>query len=114
MFPLFCLFYLAIIKAEENFLISKFPEEYPEYKSRSNALLPKLSSLNTFYRGHKFNFVRVIKKEYGATFLYVSGMLALLFKQKYMNLVQLIICFAVASVVYLTIRYLKKSKRLKD
>ncbi|MBI9071151.1 MAG: hypothetical protein JEY94_06115 [Melioribacteraceae bacterium] len=114
MFPLFCLFYIAIISAEENFLISKFPVEYPEYKKDSNALFPKLSKLCSFHKGYKFNFIRVIKKEYGSTFLYVSGMLLSLLFQSFITAIQFAIYFLIALVLYLIIRVLKKKKKLVE
>jgi protein-S-isoprenylcysteine O-methyltransferase Ste14 len=69
-FPVFCLFYLAIIKAEENFLTGKFGEAFNQYRKETNALLPNLLKLNKALKGHSFDMKRVIFKEYNSLFIY--------------------------------------------
>lgn len=114
MFPLFCLFYMAIISAEEHFLISKFSKEYLAYKLDTNAILPKLSRLSSFHKGYKFSFSRVIKKEYNSIFMYVSGVfLLLLFHGSIVNTQFLVIIVALV-MLYLWIKYLKRAGKLKE
>lgn len=114
MVPLFYLFYIAIIKAEENFLIGQFPVDYPKYKSESNALWPKLSRLGTFSKGYKFNYVRVIKKEYNSIFMYISGMLMLLLYQQFISVTYFAIAFGIALFIYLIVKYMKRSGKLNE
>jgi protein-S-isoprenylcysteine O-methyltransferase Ste14 len=114
MLPLFCLFYISIIKAEENFLTTTFPVDYQAYKADSNALLPKLSRLKSFSKGYKFNFVRVVKKEYNSTFMYITGMLMLLVYQKHISFLYFSIAFVVFLVIYLVVKYLKRRGKLNE
>jgi protein-S-isoprenylcysteine O-methyltransferase Ste14 len=69
--PLTVLFYAAIIAAEEAYLREKFGAEFDAYCSRVNRILPKLSGLRDSVAGMRFNWRRVLVKEYNTIFLSV-------------------------------------------
>lgn len=111
-FPLFCFFYLAIIRAEENFLSGKFGQEYLAYVNSSNALFPNLNRVPKAFAGRSLDFKRVIKKEYNSLFIYFSGTLLLLLNHRLISLTSFVIWFVSLLILYLVVRGLKKSKRL--
>lgn len=109
---LFVLFYIAIIRAEENFLLTKFGGQFEAYKSFSNALLPKLSRLKNAFSSHRFDFKRVINKEHNSLFLYFSGVLLLLWYQHLISWRVLLFIFSPLLIIYLYVKWLKKEKKL--
>lgn len=110
--PLFFLFYLAIIKAEEDFLIRKFGFQFVEYRNSSNALFPKFSLVKQAFQGHQFNFKRVINKEHNSLFLYLSGILLLLWYKYRLHWYISLSIFIILLLTYLYIKLLKKKKKL--
>jgi protein-S-isoprenylcysteine O-methyltransferase Ste14 len=110
--PLFIAFYYAIIKAEENFLLKKFGVVFEKYKNSSNALLPKLSDVKQAFVGHQFNFKRVINKEHNSLFLYISGILLLLWYQHLILWDIFLFLFSLLLLIYLSIKLLKNEKKL--
>ncbi len=109
---LFVLFYIAIIRAEEDFLLTKFGGQFEAYKSFANALLPKLSRLKNAFSGHRFDFKRVINKEHNSLFLYFSGILLLLWYQHLISWRVLLFIFSPLLIIYLYVKLLKKEKKL--
>ena len=69
---------LTIIKSEEEFLRGKFGDEYEDYCRRVNRFVPRLRGLRTTMAGMPFDWRRVIRKEYGTTFAWISVALALI------------------------------------
>ena len=120
--PLFVLIYHAIVLAEENFLIGKFGEQFKAYCKRVNRWIPTLSNISNTFQSMEFKWKRWILKEYNTQYVWLSGItLILLFKYpwltnhnaKYRNLV-LAIILPMLLLLYLTVRYLKKSGNLKE
>lgn len=116
--PLFLFCYRAIVAAEENFLRQKFGREYDDYCARVNRFVPRLTGLDRTLRSMEFNWRRLVIKEYGSTFAWIAGALALVIK----NIWQsgnfsttspwdwaLVASLALAFVAYVIARYLKKS-----
>jgi protein-S-isoprenylcysteine O-methyltransferase Ste14 len=56
--------HIGIIAAEENFLRTKFTEQYVEYCRRVPRIVPRLAGLRETLRGVTFNWPRVVDKEY--------------------------------------------------
>ncbi|MEN8118126.1 MAG: isoprenylcysteine carboxylmethyltransferase family protein [Bacteroidota bacterium] len=108
MFPFFVFIYVAIIKAEEAFLIGKFGDEYREYKKTTYAIIPKLMGVGKLFKEYKFNFTRVVIREYNSLFIYFTGILLILLYKELINLKLFAIIFAAVLVVYLVIKVLKK------
>ena len=76
--PVFLFFYTAIVLAEEEYLHGRFGEAYTEYRRRVPRWLPSLRGLgHTISSGH-FDWLKVLRKEYGTPFAWLSGFLLLL------------------------------------
>ncbi len=112
MFPLFCIIYLGIIKAEEAFLINKFGDEYVDYKKKTFAIIPKLGGLGKVFANYKFNFTRVVIREYNSLFLYSYGMLFLALYQGIISVAWCAIAFGICLGIYLVIKVLKRKEIL--
>ena len=120
--PLFIFLYMAIIKAEEDYLANTFGEEYIEYCRDVNRFIPRMSGIRKTIEGMQFNWRRLIVKEYGATYLWITCMILLIMKNQYflygnkMNrnvLLTLLLSFFIVTLLYAVARYFKKSKRLR-
>jgi protein-S-isoprenylcysteine O-methyltransferase Ste14 len=111
-FPLFCLFYYAIIKAEEYFLGNQFGEQYSSYKQRTWALIPDLKQVGKAFRGRSLDYRKIIKKEYNSLFLYFTGIILLFIYNQLISWETFIISQVFITVIYLIIKVLKKKKKL--
>jgi protein-S-isoprenylcysteine O-methyltransferase Ste14 len=121
--PLFILMYLAIIQAEENYLSNKFGEEYTEYYRNVNRIMPNLSGIRNTMQGMQFNWSRLVVKEYGATYTWITCSILLIMRNQYARYARevnrnefVILCLLIVftTILYSIARYLKKSKRLTD
>lgn len=111
--PIFIFLYAAIILAEQSFLENKFGAEYQLYIQKVNAIFPDFIRINKAFEDQKFNWRKVIRKEYNSFFLYLAGISALLFYQKHLCISSFAIISGLLLVSYLTIRFLKKKNRLE-
>lgn len=111
-FPLFLLFYAAIINAEEDFLINKFGQEFSDYIASSNALLPRLNKLKDAFSGHSFQWLRVIRKEQNSLALYFTGICLILYFDGHVELKSFIIIQSVLLIFYGILKYMKRKKLL--
>jgi len=109
-FPLFVFFYLAIIAAEEDFLLGKFSQQFIDYKSHSNAIIPRLGNLKSAFKGHTFKWKNVIYKEYNSLFIYFTGICLLLLYHKQIVVKSFLIIETTILIIYLLIKYLKYKK----
>jgi len=119
--PFFLLAYMAIIKAEESYLYGKFGEEYREYCGKVNSLIPDLSGIGTTLKSMTFNWRRLLVKEYGTTYAWITVMILLIVKNQYLHYghevsVSVIriasASFIAVTIFYATVRFLKKTERL--
>lgn len=110
--PIFMLLYAAIILAEQSFLENKFGKEYKLYKQKVNAVFPDFTKIKKAFKDQEFNWRKVVRKEYNSFFLYLAGLLALLFYQKHISISFFALISGILLVSYLTIRFLKKKKLL--
>jgi protein-S-isoprenylcysteine O-methyltransferase Ste14 len=78
--PFFIFAYAAIISAEENFLRNKFGGAFDSYCARVNRVLLNPRGLGETWRKHSFAWRRLIVKEYGSAFIWLSGALLLIAK----------------------------------
>jgi len=77
--------YYAIVAAEENFLREKFGNVYDEYCKDVNRFMPRLHGMASTIRSMKFNWKRLLVKEYGTTFSWFAGLcLIKLLKNSYL------------------------------
>ena len=64
--------------AEEAFLARKFGADYVAYCGRVNRFVPDLRGLSQTIRGFEFDWKRVVRKDYGTTFTWMSTALVLI------------------------------------
>lgn len=120
--PFFLFVYQAIVLAEENFLRSKFGGKFNLYCKKVNRWMPSLSGIGKTFSGMHFKWKRWILKEYNTQYVWLSGItLILLFK--YPELTNndtglrntlLIIILSILLLLYLFVRYLKKSGKMVE
>ena len=118
--PLFLFIYQAIVLAEENFLRSKFGAQFDAYCARVNRWLINPKGLSDSFSQMHFNAKRWILKEYNTQFVWLVG-IALILLLKYPQLtdynmdlrnILLPVVIVILGVIYLSVRYLKKSGKL--
>ena len=76
--PLFAFVYAAIVRAEEQYLSGRFGSVYDAYCQRVPRWIPRLTGLSATIRQGSFNWLKVLRKEYGTPFAWMSGFLLLL------------------------------------
>jgi protein-S-isoprenylcysteine O-methyltransferase Ste14 len=119
--PIFLFIYQSIVLAEENFLRSKFGGSFDEYCRRVNRWVPSLSGIGTTFHSMEFNYRRWMLKEYNTQFVWLAGILLIIFlkylqvtgsgEQRWYVFAGLIL---LAGIYYGTVRYLKKSGKMKE
>jgi len=119
--PLFIFLYLAIIRAEEHFLTSKFGQEYIEYCRSVNRFIPKFSGTGKTLKSMKFKWKRLIVKEYGTTYVWIICVILLIMRNQYARygnlinrsaILDLSLSFIFVSGLYAVAWSLKKSRLL--
>ena len=115
--PFYLLAYWSIVCAEEEYLRRRFGEEYLRYCRVVPRFLPRLNGLGATLASMRFDWRRLLRKEYGTTFAGLTGVLALLLWDDYQVLgaasVRRAMPGALAlwlplAMTYLTLLYLKK------
>lgn len=120
--PLFMLIYHAIVLAEENFLQKQFGESFNAYCKKTHRWLPSFNGLGNTFRSMKFNWRRWLLKEYNTQYIWLTGItLILLLKfpqltnnDTYLRNMLLAIILPILLLLYLFVRFLKKSRRLVE
>lgn len=119
--PAFLFIYQSIVLAEESFLRSKFGEEFDQYCQSTHRWLPVLTGIQETFSSMEFNWRRYLIKEYNTLYVWLSG-IALLVLCQYPELTRydaalskkiLVISIAFLTCAYLSIRYLKKSGKMR-
>jgi len=113
-FPLFVLFYVAIIRAEEAFLTNKFGEKFITYKNNVNALIPDPGKLGGAFKGQRFKWKKVLSKEHNSLYVYLSGILLLLLYKSEIELNVFIISILTLSILYGAVKWMKVKKLLVE
>lgn len=115
--PFYLLAYLAIVSAEEEYLERRFGEAYRRYCREVPRFFPRLRGLSATLAGMRFDWQRVLRKEYGTTFTGLTGILGLLLWDRYQVLGPAAVRRAVPAALalwlplaaaYLTVMILKK------
>lgn len=121
--PAFLFMYMAITRAEEDFLGNKFGQDYVDYCKRVGRFIPDFRGFGETLKSMRFNWARLIIKEYGTTYVWVMGCIILMLRgyRHRMGLladeqVQYVYygLMVTATLLYALARYLKKSKRLTE
>ena len=119
----FGLGYAAIVAAEEAYLRQKFGEAYDAYMRDVPRWLLRWRGLRQSVAGMRFNWRRVLLKEYGSTYVWTAGAIALMaaetlahhsYAERAQYLNALWVSLAVLTMGWATTRYLKKSRRLRE
>ena len=115
--------YAAIVAAEEAYLKEKFGDAYLAYTRDVPRWIPRVRGLRRSLSGMRFNWRRVLLKEYGSTYAWTAGGIALLtaetlahhsYAERARYLDTLWMALTVLTVGWATTRYLKKSRRLRE
>lgn len=134
MIPIFLFIYQAIVLAEENFLRGKFGNGFDEYCKKVNRWFPNLKGVGKTFGSMQFNWKRWILKEHTTQFIWLIGITLIFFinypqltgynKEPadglealglgYVHLIRLGIVLGALLLIYLLIRYLKKTGRFKE
>lgn len=69
--------YAAIVAAEEDFLSTQFGASYAAYRARVPRWIPRLAGWRQTLHGMRFQWGRVLVKEYNTTFLLLPALVAL-------------------------------------
>jgi protein-S-isoprenylcysteine O-methyltransferase Ste14 len=76
--PFFAVAYVCVVAAEEVYLSGRFGEAYADYRSRVPRWVPSARGLSATLRNTEFDWLKVLRKEYGTPFAWTSGLLILL------------------------------------
>ncbi len=118
----FLLGYVAIVAAEEVYLRAKFGSTYDAYARAVPRWLPSTRGLRQSLAGMRFNWRRVVVKEYTSMYTWMAGAVVLLaadtleyhtYQERATYLNTLVACFILLTIGWATARYLKKSHRLR-
>ena len=120
----FLVAYFAIVLAEENFLRGKFGQAYDRYCDEVPRFAIKWGGLAETFRNSRFNWGRLLVKEYGTIFTSLAGIPLIVLLVRHFRyhlswfadgwdaaLFAVIVSLAAA---YLCARWLKKSGRVTD
>jgi protein-S-isoprenylcysteine O-methyltransferase Ste14 len=120
--PFFVFVYLAITAAEEEYLRNKFGAEFTEYCARVPRFLVNPAGLRKSLSEYTYDWRKVLIKEYGTTCSTLAGIILLLIWKRHIvyglsldapkNFCLSCLLIPIA-ILYLSIRYLKKSGKLK-
>lgn len=120
--PAFLFIYQAIVLAEEHFLRGKFGAGFDAYCKKVNRWIPDLRGIGKTFGSMSFNWRRWILKEYNTQFVWLSG-ITLILLLKYPHITDydthyrntlIVVILSVLLLMYLLIRYLKKSGKVKE
>lgn len=120
MVPFFLFIYQAIILAEENFLRGKFGDSFNDYCANTNRWTLKLAGLGDTIRSFQFKTKTAIFKEYNTTYIWFSGIIAVIALNVYrvygpelLNQYKavLITAFVLVTLAYLITKIIKKRRK---
>ena len=119
--PFFLVAYACIVSAEEQYLLVRFGEAYVDYCRRVPRWIPSFRGLSSTLRGTHFDWMKVLRKEYGTPFAWLSGLLVLLVWEHIgdrarpigrVEIGAVMATWIVLAIAYLIVRTLKLSGRL--
>ena len=113
--PFFGFAYTAIVMAEEQYLRRRFGDAYVRYCERVPRWVPSLRRVSSTVGDARLDWLRVLRKEYGTPFAWLSGILALLVWEHTASSVAvppgdrrfIVVTWGILAVVYLVTMRLK-------
>ena len=120
--PVFLFIYQAIVLAEENFLRGKFGPGFDTYCSKVNRWWPNLKGIGKTFGSMAFNWRRWILKEHTTQFIWLIG-ITLLLLLNYPELtghdtqlrnILIGVILGILLLIYILIRYLKKTGKFHE
>jgi protein-S-isoprenylcysteine O-methyltransferase Ste14 len=113
--------YVSIVAAEEAFLQGKFGDAYRDYCKRVNRWIPRWRGWSQSVAGMRFNWRRVLVKEYNTTFVLVFALAVVKFWADYRvrgpaalpSGTALLFAFVGWLCIYVCVRALKKTGYVK-
>jgi protein-S-isoprenylcysteine O-methyltransferase Ste14 len=119
--PLVIYAYTAIVAAEEQFLRKTFGAEFDQYCRRVNRWIPKLNGWRAAIAGMRFNWRRVLVKEYNTIFVVLLALVAVKLWSDYEvrgeavlpSTLSLVLGLGVWFAAYVLVRAMKKSGYVK-
>lgn len=120
--PAIVLAYRAIVAAEETYLREKFGAQYDDYCARVNRWWPRLARFPAAVAGMRFNWRRVLVKEYTTIFILFGAFFCLWEWSEYsergagaLPSTHALLAGVIAWIAsYLAVRALKKSSLVRD
>jgi hypothetical protein len=114
--PFFLFAYFAIVRAEEDYLQRKFGSVYATYCRQVNRFVPSLAGVRRTLAGVRFDWKKLVRKEYGTPFVWTSCALALLVYERtvagmaisHNEIIAFQVVWAVLLAAYVTARVMKK------
>lgn len=115
--------YVALVRAEESFLLGKFGDVYRDYCRRVPRFLPRWKGLGATLTARRFDWQRVIRKEYGSAWAWITAVLVLSYWERFAvegadvahaDRPLLLAVWGAATVAYAVARFLKKTRRLQE
>ncbi|MET0636315.1 MAG: isoprenylcysteine carboxylmethyltransferase family protein [Chitinophagaceae bacterium] len=122
MMPVFLFIYQAIVLAEENFLRGKFGPGFDAYCKKVNRWWPNLRRIGKTLGSMGFNWRRWILKEHTTQFIWLIGITLLLLVNypeltgydNHLRNLLIGVVLGILLLIYLLVRYLKKTGRFHE
>jgi protein-S-isoprenylcysteine O-methyltransferase Ste14 len=113
--------YIAIVAAEEQFLLTKFGDAYRDYCQRVPRWLPNLRGLRSTLSEMEFNWRRVVLKDYASAYTWMMAALVIIAYEGMtpsgweMQRGCLVASLAVVlTLVFAVVRFMKKRRLLRE
>lgn len=119
--PVFVFAYVSIVHAEEHYLLARFGDAYIDYCRCVPRWIPSLDGLPRTLRATPFDWLKVLRKEYGTPFAWLSGLFVLLVWEHTLpgaprigrlELGSIVATWIALAAAYVTVRKLKLKGRL--
>ena len=121
--PLAVFFYAAIVASEEAYLRGRFGEAYDDYCRRVPRFIPDVRGLRRTVAGHRFNWHRLVRKEYGSAYAWIATAILLrvwevrtepAYALQRVSVAWYALPLAAATAFWATARFMKKRRLLTD
>lgn len=112
---LYLIAYIAIMKAEEEYLSSHFGAPYERYQQEVPRWIPRLGGLGATLSQFDFDWEKVLRKEYGTIYMTIIVTIALLARKAHragtVDWAAFGLAAGIVTLAYLAVRFWKKTIR---